>query len=78
MFYKIISQWNEPAYQCIWSSAVDKRSGEISDLVDSLCTGPPSDAINAYFNQVMQFVYVAFTASLAILLFRKEERSEAA
>jgi len=76
MYKKIVSQWNVPAYQCIWSSAVGERSGEISDFVDSLCTGDASDAINAYFNQIMQFVYVALTISLAVLCFRKDERSE--
>ncbi len=76
MYKKITSQWNEPAYQCIWSSAVGKRSGEISDLVTSLGKGEAGETLNAYFNQIMQFVYVSLTIGLAVLCFQKNERSE--
>jgi uncharacterized membrane protein len=76
MYKKVTSQWNEPAYQCIWSSAVGERSGEVSNFVISLGTGTASDAINAYFNQLMQFVYVSMTITLVVLCFHKEKRSE--
>lgn len=76
-YHKITSQWNEPAYQSIWSSATHDRSGEISAFVRSLSKGEASDAINAYFNQLMQFVYVAMTISFFVLLRKKDERSEA-
>ncbi len=76
LYHKVVSQWNEPAYQCIWSSAAGESSGETSGFVQSLGTGAAGDAVNAYFNQLMQFVYAALTVSLAILLFRRGQRSE--
>ena len=75
-YHKITSQWNEPAYQAIWSSATSDRSGEVSSFVKSLSKGAASDSINAYFNQLMQFVYVAMTLAFFVLLTKKEERSE--
>lgn len=76
MYHKIVSQWNEPAFQSIWSSASDSRTGEVSDFVISLGTGEASNVVNAYFNQLMQFVYAGFTVSLLFLLRKKEERGE--
>ena len=77
MYHKITSQWNEPAFQCIWSSAVGTRSGEVSPIIESLGTGTASDVINAYFNQLMQYVYVGFTLGLIFLLKRKGRADEA-
>lgn len=76
MYKKITSQWNEPAYQCIWSSVVGKRSGEISSFVSSLGTGEAGETFYAYLNQIMQFVYVSLTIALAVLCFHKNERDE--
>ena len=76
-YHKITSQWNEPAYQTIWSSATSDRSGEVSDLIKSFSKGEASDAFNAYCNQLMQFVYVAMTIAFFVFLRKKEERSEA-
>ncbi len=77
MYKKVTSQWNEPAYQCIWSSAyTGQRSGEVSNFVIGLGAGTASDAINAYFNQLMQFVYVSMTITLIVLCFQREKRNE--
>ncbi len=77
MYKKVTSQWNEPAYQCIWSSAnTGERSGEVSSFIISLGTGTASDTINAYFNQLMQFVYVSMTITLIVLCFQREKRNE--
>jgi hypothetical protein len=76
MYHKIVSQWNEPAFQSIWSSAADSRTGEVSDFIISLGTGDASNGINAYFNQLMQFVYAGLALGLFFLLRRKEERRE--
>jgi hypothetical protein len=44
--------------------------------VESLGSGDAGNAINAYFNQLMQFVYAALTLSFFFLLRKKEERGE--
>ncbi|MEN6563792.1 MAG: hypothetical protein ABFD11_09625, partial [Christensenella sp.] len=76
LYHKIASQWNEPAFQSIWSSAATSAERDISDFTRSLSTGKASDAINAYFNQLMQFVYAALTIGLFFLLREKKERGE--
>lgn len=75
-YHKITSQWNEPAFQSIWSSATSERSGEVSNFIMSLRKGPASDAFNAYCNQLMQFVYASMTVAFFAFLRNKEERSE--
>ncbi|MEA5048257.1 MAG: glycosyltransferase family 39 protein [Eubacteriales bacterium] len=76
-YHKIVSQWNEPAFQSIWSSAAADRSGEVSEFIKSLGTGEAGEAVNAYLNQLMQFVYVAMALGFFALLIRKSERDEA-
>ena len=49
----------------------------VSDFVISLGTGDASNAVHAYFNQIMQFVYVTMAFSFLALLFHKKERDEA-
>ena len=78
-YYKITSQWNEPEFQSIWSSATadaSSVSAPVSDFVFSLGRGDASDAIHEYFNQLMQFVYIGMTISFWVLLKKKEERRE--
>lgn len=79
-YHKITSQWNEPEFQSIWSSATlskKARSGAVSDFVISLGTGEASDVVHEYFNQLMQFVYVAMAITFFALLLRRKERDEA-
>lgn len=76
-YHKLTSQWNEPLYQSIWSSATSETSGEITAFTQSLRDGAANDAVVAYANQLMQFVYVALAVSLFVLLRKKEERGEA-
>ena len=79
-YYKVTSQWNEPEFQSIWSSAASRVPNAIpraSDFVLSLGEGTASDVIHEYFNQLMQFVYVAMAFSFWMLLRKKSERDEA-
>lgn len=77
LFQKIVSQWNEPAYQCVWSSATAQAEGEPAAFVKDLQMGEAGDGLNAYFNQLMQFVYVALALALLALALYRSERSEA-
>ncbi len=79
-FKKITSQWNEPEFQSLWSSATEPnndRSAPISAFVESLGRGEASDTVHEYFNQLMQFVYLAMTVSFFAFFRKKEERDEA-
>jgi len=76
-YHKITSQWNEPEYQSIWINATYERSGTAPDLILSICDGEIGLALETYFNQLMQFVYVAMAFSFFVFLRKKDERNEA-
>lgn len=79
-FKKIESQWIEPEFQSIWSSAAQPQadsSMQASAFVVSLGRGEASDAVHEYFNQIMQFVYIAVAVSFFAFFRKKEERNEA-
>lgn len=79
-FKKLASQWNEPEFQSIWSSATQPqkdRSAPISEFIDSLGRGEASDAIHSYFNQLMQFVYAGMAVAFFSFFRKKGERDEA-
>lgn len=75
-YAKIVSQWNEPAFQSVWSSAAGAHTGELSPFADSLCYGAGADGLNAYFNRLVEVVYVLFALSMAFLLFDRKARTE--
>lgn len=76
MYRKVISQWNEPAFQSIWSSAAGERFGEVSPLISAMGTGEPAEAINGYFNQLMQYVYLGVVLGFILLFSGKGAAQE--
>lgn len=67
MYHKLVSQWNEPSFQCIWSSASGEHSGPLSPFVESMLTGNGERALHQYFDFVVQFVYLSFAVGLLAL-----------
>lgn len=64
-FYKkIVSQWNEPAFQSLWSSAAGEHSGQLSPFVEDLCFGRGEKVINGFFNVYVELLYVSFVAGM--------------
>lgn len=78
MYKKATSQWCEPAFQSIWSSATSEHTSPVSPFVDSLYFGAGADAVNAYFNCYVQVIYIGTLACLCLLLFQKREEPYAA
>ena len=66
VFYirKTISQWNEPDFQSLWSSAVSIRPIVLSPLVESMVYGEWNLRLKAYFNQYIQIIYACFLLGL--------------
>ncbi len=66
IFYirKTISQWNEPDFQSLWSSAVSDRSVPLHPLIRSMVYGTGNLKLKAYFNQYIQIIYVCFALGL--------------
>ena len=77
LYKKIVSQWNEPAFQSIWSSAVSPHAGGVSPLAGSVLAGEAGEALHAYFNYYVQFVYLGFTLGLAFLMRRRNRATDA-
>ena len=73
LYKKVVSQWNEPAYQSIWSSAVSPHEGKPAPLAESLLFGEAGESMKQYFNDYVQFVYLCFALGLAFLV-KKERR----
>ncbi len=70
---KIISQWQEPEYQSIWSSEAGEHSAAPAAWVQSIYTGRTGEALYAYCNQCVQVLYAAFFAGLFRLLKKPDE-----
>lgn len=64
---KLISQWQEPSYQSIWSSAAGTHSQAVPAAVESIYTGKTGQALAVYFNHLMQLIYAAFLLGLIAL-----------
>lgn len=75
-YHKLVSQWNEPAFQSIWSSAAGTHTGEPSSLAQSVYAGRGARVINAHFNFYVQLVYAALAIALASLC-RDRRRTDA-
>lgn len=73
---KILSQWNEPTYECVWVSKTKKHLKEPNALVNSVYEGNTGECLEMYFNQYMQLLFLLFTAGIICLIVRKKLRIE--
>ena len=76
MYHKLTSHWNEPSFQCIWSSAAGEHSGALSPIAESISYGRANRALAEYFNVYDQIVYTGFLIALLSLLRKKERRTD--
>ena len=68
---KIISQWNEPTYQSIWTNQVRGRYGDMGKIASWVC-GDGEAKVKGFMDLYMQFVY-AMTACAALLIIKKRD-----
>lgn len=73
-YHKLTSQWNEPAFQSVWSSAAGEHDGTVSPAAEALYNGAAGRGLQQYFDFYTQLIYVGF-AAYAILLCGKKRRS---
>ena len=67
-FYrKLVSQWNEPTYQSIWTNQVRSSYSESGGLFDFFCT-EHADALADYMNFFQQLIFLGYTLALILLL----------
>ena len=67
---KVLSQWNEPTYECIWVSQIKKHMTPVPSFVDSIYTGQLGQYLNYYFNIYQQIIMIGFFFALVSRLKR--------
>lgn len=81
-FYKqkLLSQYNEPSFESVWISQVRKHNypeGEkLPGFVDSVYSGGMSKVLDTWFHYFTMMTYIAFTAGMVWLIFRKKLTTE--
>ena len=68
---KLLSQWNEPTYQGLWTNQVRKSYSESGRLYELICQRF-TRRLTQLANYFQQFVFLGFTLGLA-LLWRKKD-----
>jgi len=63
-FQKVLSQWNEPSFESIWSSKAREHEEPVSAFIQNVYDGALGDALTNYFEHYTQFVYVFAAVSL--------------
>lgn len=61
---KVLSQWNEPSYECIWVSQVKKHVSSVPSFVESVYTGQLGQYLGIYFNFYQQMILIGFIIAL--------------
>ena len=69
--HKIISQWNEPSYQSLWTNQVRGRYGDMGKLATWAC-GAGETTVKGFMNLYQQFIFV-LTACAALVLIKKKD-----
>lgn len=69
---KILSQWNEPAYQSIWISQTKKHFTSVPGFVNSVYKGILGNVLAFYFNIFQQLILIGFLVAI-IKYFRKQD-----
>ncbi len=73
---KILSQWNEPSYECIWVSQVKGHSFEPSGLANGIYDGSTGQLLHLHFNFYMQIVFLLFALGIYMLFIRRKSGVE--
>lgn len=67
---KIVSQWNEPTYQSLWTNQVRGRYGEMGKLATWALVDGEKD-VKAYMSRFQELVFLASFAA-ALMLFKRK------
>lgn len=70
---KVVSQWQEPEFQSVWSSEVGHHDPAPAAWVQNVYTGKAREVLHAYCNQYVQVLYAAFFVGLFRLLKKPDE-----
>ena len=69
---KILSQWNEPTYECIWISQAKDHTVPLSDFANNIYNGGTGQFLEVYFNFQMQCMLLLFAAGIYLLFVRRK------
>ena len=73
---KILSQWNEPSYECVWVSKVKSHSYELNGFAKDVYDGSTGQLLQLHFNFYMQLVFILFALGIYMLFIKRMARTE--
>ena len=73
---KILSQWNEPSYECIWVSQVKTHSVQPNGLINDIYNGSTGQLLQLHFNFYMQIVFFMFALGIYMLFINRKSNIE--
>ena len=65
---KYISQWQEPTYQSVWSSAAGEHRAAPAPAVESIYSGRAGEVLFAYCTHLVHLIYVGFLLGVLRLI----------
>lgn len=75
-YHKIVSQWNEPMFQSIWSSATSAHAAPPAAWVEELYSGTAGQFVSNWCNNTVEFIYAGFAAAMWLMLRKPERRGK--
>ncbi len=67
---KIVSQWNEPTYQSLWTNQVRGRYGEMGKIATWALVDKEKD-VKAYMSRFQELIFLASAAAALVLIRRR-------
>lgn len=72
---KVLSQWNEPSFESIWSSKARKHETALPAFAENIYSGPLGGALDFGFEHGVQYVYALCALAPAFTLIKRRNRS---
>ncbi|MCE5187670.1 MAG: hypothetical protein LLF75_00565 [Eubacteriales bacterium] len=71
---KVLSQWNEPSFESVWVSKVKAHKTATPWFVNSIYNSTGGKIMDAYFEQYVQLIYVAFVLGSLFHIIRSHKK----
>jgi hypothetical protein len=75
-YQKVLSQWNEPSFESIWSSKARKHETALPAFAENIYSGPLSGALSFGFEHGVQLVYTLSVFAFPLALVRRRSRTK--
>ncbi len=75
-YQKVLSQWNEPSFESIWSSKARKHETALSTIAVSVYEGASGKALDFGFEHGVQLVYTLSVFAFPLALVKRRSRTK--